>query len=102
MQLKGDAVVTITEFVDHSNRSMPPGWRVVWVDMEAGGQGLMGWTVKSPLTGAWLAVTFDALNTGESYAARVDTLRGARAMAVPGNGKRYGGHSSINSVLTVR
>jgi hypothetical protein len=90
----------ITEFIDDTAREVPRGQRVIWVDIE-GGAGCLGWAVKSPLTGAWLVCEFSVAPEC-SGSVRVNTLRGARAQVCDGNGKRYGGHSSIGTVLVAR
>lgn len=63
---------------------------VTWA--REGQRGLAGVAVKSPLTGAWLAQ--DA--TGST---RRERLTGARAWVLGGNGRRYGGHTTVDRVV---
>ena len=78
--------------------SMPSGWAIVW------GPGVFPQPMttvayRSPLTGAWLVDTGDAVRTSS---VRVRSLREARKIACAGgNGRRYRGHTSIDHVVTV-
>lgn len=56
-----------------------------------------GWQARaylSPLTGGWLVARPDA-----SF--RVARLKDARRAALGGNGRRYGGHTEVSSVLVI-
>jgi len=83
------------EYSIDNARRVPAGHCVVWFD---GYVTTVAW--RSPLTGAWLV---DAGTIERTRSFRAPRLRDARVYACAGgNGRRFGGHTSIDTFVTIR
>jgi hypothetical protein len=86
----------VTEYVYRTSRVNAVVW-LVRVDKDSRHDRWM-LAVRSPLTGAYLLTVFAGAGAA-SY--RYPDLREARRAAIGGNGRRYGGHSTVCRVYDV-